>query len=264
VRVRAASPTALTVTWTPPSNTGGDAVTSYLVEWDTVATFDSSRVLPHRGSQAVTAASATIASLAAGVPYFVRASACNAVGCGGASVDTPAAVAPQAVVPGAPAGLGVAPSATACRTLLISFAQPLVPASGVACGGAAGAPAPCPAGATAALGVADGGARISSFEVHVSAYADFRDVSAGAGGAGVFVIPVAPTADGTAAVQAWPLGPTSGAGALQPGGAYYVRAAARNGQGTGPFCARAGAACDGAVLVATAPAAGPGLACPAV
>jgi hypothetical protein len=265
VRVRVASPTSLTVGWTPPSNNGGDAVTQYLVEWDTSADFESSRRLPHRGSAVVSAAtdaSFTISNLAAGTAYFVRVSAANQVGFGAPSVDTPASAVPAAVVPGYPSSIGVSKSVTTCRTMLLSFSQPVVPASGVPCGGLFGAPTPCAAGTMAASGVADGGARVSSFEVHYSAYADFRDVAPGAGGSGVYIIPIAASADGTAAIQDWAVGVTNGA-PLQPDSTYYVRVASRNGVGTGPFCALGGPACNGAPLVVQVPGPAAGLACPA-
>jgi hypothetical protein len=136
-----------------------------------------------------------------------------------------------------------------------------VPASGVPCGGLFGSPTPCAAGTMAASGVADGGARVSSFEVHYSAYADFRDVAPGAGGSGVYIIPMVANSDGTAAIQDWAVGVTNGA-PLQPDSTYYVRVASRNGVGTGPFCALGGPACNGAPLMVRVPGPAAGLACP--
>jgi hypothetical protein len=264
VSLRIASPSSLTVGWVPPSNNGGDPVTQFLVEWDTSADFESSRRLPHRGSATILAstdASTTISNLAAGTAYYVRVSAANQVGFGSPSVDTPASAIPTSVVPGYPSGLGVASSVTTCRTILISFSQPIVPASGIPCGGISGTPTACASGTTAVVSVADGGARISSFEVHYSAYHDFHDVAPGAGGTGVSIIPVASGSDGTAAIQNWAVGITNGA-PLQPGSLYYVRVASRNGVGTGPFCANEGPACNGVRLVVLAPAPNGVLACP--
>jgi len=268
VSLAPASPTALVVGWAPPLSDGGDPVTAYRVEWDTDPLFESNRRLPHKGVTTVAAsaaASLTVRDLAPGVAYYVRVAAGNAAGFGPAGSDTPAAAAPSQQPPGAPSAITVAPSLQTCRTLNVAFAPPLVPAAGVFCGGggtaAPTAPAPCAPGTTLVPGVADGGNAISSYEVHYSAYADFRDVAPGGYGVASFAVPAG--ADPTAPLL-FQLGPYGGAGApLQPGSTYFVRVAARNGVGAGPFCGKEGASCASAtVLKATAPPAGAGLNCP--
>jgi len=268
VSLAPASPTALVVGWAPPLSDGGDPVTAYRVEWDTDPLFESNRRLPHKGVTTVAAsaaASLTVRDLAPGVAYYVRVAAGNAAGFGPAGSDTPAAAAPSQQPPGAPSAITVAPSLQTCRTLNVAFAPPLVPAAGVFCGGggtaAPTAPAPCAPGTTLVPGVADGGNAISSYEVHYSAYADFRDVAPGGYGVASFAVPAG--ADPTAPLL-FQLGPYGGAAApLQPGSTYFVRVAARNGVGAGPFCGKEGASCASAtVLKATAPPAGAGLNCP--
>ena len=129
------------------------------------------------------------------------------------------------------------------------------------CGGGGttnpGTPSPCPLASTATSGVADGGSAITSYEVHYSAFADFRDVAPSGTGMLSFTLPA--NADPTAPLG-FQVGPAKGA-AMSQNTAYYVRVAARNGVGTGPFCANTGAACTGAALYATTPAAGNGLSC---
>lgn len=253
VATEAVSGTAIAVGWTPPIADGGDAVVQYRVDWDVESSFSSNRHMPHRGSVVVLAAddaSATIVNLAAGVNYFVRVSAGNAVGFGAPTPGAPRA--PAVTVPGYPSSIGVS-AGQGCATLLVTFSPPLVPAAGIFCGGGGTAaplvPTDCPAGSTAVSGVADGGSRVASWEVQYSVYADFRDVSPGAGGAGSVPVPISPAADPTLPV-AVTLGPSSGAN-LQPGTLYFIRVAARNGQGTGPFCAREGPSCAGIALVAS-------------
>jgi len=267
-RVAPVSPRALSVSWAPPSNNGGDPVTYYTVEWDTDPLFESNRKLPHKGVKtllATTTTAATITDLASGTGYYVRVSAGNGVGFGAWGSDPTASPAtPTLQTPGLPASVSLRPSNATCATLTLLFYPPLIPSSGVLCAGggtnAPGVPNSCPAGATATSGVADGGSAITSYEVHFSLFSDFRDVAPG--GKGMLSFPVPVTADPTSLI-AYEVGPAVGA-ALSQSGSYYVRVAARNGVGTGPFCGNTGAACVGNALLATAPVytSGSGLACP--
>jgi hypothetical protein len=88
-----ASNSQVTLTWSPPSDDGGAAITDYLVEY---ATADSSTWLTYNdGTSAAT--SATITGLSNGQEYNFRISAVNSAGIGDASgsVDATPSVEPE-------------------------------------------------------------------------------------------------------------------------------------------------------------------------
>ena len=82
----------LRVTWSPPLDSGGDAVSSYLVEFGTAL---AAGALSGGGNVTVTYLpdagpySRVLGGLAMGVRYFVRVSACNSQGCGTSQQSTP-------------------------------------------------------------------------------------------------------------------------------------------------------------------------------
>jgi hypothetical protein len=253
VRLEVTGPGALTVGYEPPDNDGGDAVTLFRVEWDVDPGWASAARLPHRGSVLVPAASHlrhTLAGLHTGTTYYVRVAAGNRVGFGLPSTDAPPGRAPLRQVPGRPFGVHAGAAPAHCRSLRVTFAPPVVPHHGLFCsgGGTANrtAPGPCPPGSMGGGGAAaDGGAPVAGYELQVAASPSFGDAVRLA----VAVDAAAPGAPLDVAV-----GPHSGAN-LQPGQVYYVRVAARNAVGTGPFCGRAGLSCEGAPLVAAPSAA---------
>merc|ERR1719324_2110252 len=69
------SDTMLTVSFASPEDDGGDAVTAYRVEWDTMSHFGSSSASPHKGSVDVDSTqynSYTIQLLSLNTLYYVR------------------------------------------------------------------------------------------------------------------------------------------------------------------------------------------------
>ena len=255
VRLGVTRDTMLTVAFAPPLDDGGAAVTAYRVEWDTDPQWAGAGRLPAKGSVTVAAAAAasyTVTGLAPGGTYYVRVAAGNAIGFGAPTADSPAGRTTAPQPPGKPYDIAAATATGAglCASIALAWTPPLIPAHGLFCGGggaaAPRAPAACPAG----MGVAsqaDGGARIAAYEVQYATLPDFSDAVA-------VIVPVAP------ADQAAPIATTLGPGSAYAMGAlpmlagqpYFLRIAARNAAGTGPFCARADPLCDGAPLVAVA------------
>ena len=272
MRLGVTSGSMLTAAFDAPLSDGGDAVTSARIEWDVDPDFESAARMPLKGSVIVAwpaaafaqdaAASAggagpppagtayyTVANLATASPVYVRASACNRVGCGAPSYAVPAGASPRRQVAGVPFDVAVAPAAQpgACRSISVRWLPPVVPAHGLWCAsagpgpgagnGTGGGPGACPAGM--GFGTqADGGAAVASYELAYSAYADFSQ-------AGSVSVPV------VAGTQGAPLDVTLGPGlgaTLQPGVVYFIRVAARNAQGAGAFCANDGPTCGGAPL----------------
>jgi len=252
VRLEPTSDTMLTVAFAPPTSDGGDAITSYRVDWDTDADFEGLARLPHKGSVTVAAPTPaqgstvlpplgyhTITDLRAGQVYYVRVSACNRVGCGGPSFDVPAGKAPRRGVPGKPYDI-LSDTATngACRSVSITFTAPVVPHHGLFCAGGSGAP-PQPDACPTGMGYgtqADGGMRVTAYEVQYSTSPTFTDADGGS-----VSVPINVGDNGNPV--SFVLGPGVGAN-LQPGQTYYIRVASRNGVGVGPFCSREGPLCD--------------------
>ena len=251
----------ITVAFTPPLSTGGDAVTHFRVDWDTDRDFEGLMSLPHRGSAVVSAAdeaSYTITDLSPGTEYYIRVQAGNSVGFGPSTRSMPLSLSPSLQLPGAPGGLTVTsnvshPSVACGGQVLVEVAAPVIPAHGLPCsGGGSSSPdaGACPAG----LGVgtqADGGARIIAYEVQWSAFPDFRDTSTDGGNA-LLPVPVGANSNGPHTL----LLPSAGAEApMVQGKEYFFRVAARTRAGTGPFCGQEGQRCDGDAVSATPSAA---------
>lgn len=244
VRIAATSESMITVGYDLPNNDGGDPVTEFLVEWDTNPMFEGTGRLPHKGSIVKTAGTdrfQTITNLSPGATYYVRVRAGNKVGFGAAASDPMPGATPALTQPGRVANVRAvsAPaSSTACSTIQVSFTAPFVPASGLFCGGggtdpsSTGVPSACPRG----MGFgqqADGGSAISGYEIQYATYPDFRDAKSK-------TVPVVRGQEDQAVVTF--------IRELQSGQEYYIRVAARNSIGVGPFCNREDNLCDGAYL----------------
>ena len=87
---------------------------------------------------------------------------------------------------------------------------------------------------------ADGGFPINSYQIQYATFPDFRDATN---------IPYAINSGTQDLPVILNIGPQSGYG-LQTGVTYYVRAAAINSAGVGPFCDKLGILCNGDVLAA--------------
>ena len=118
------SGTSLRVVFNPPLDDGGDTITSYSVQWDTLSNFSSANTQSHSvlylsGGAPFTY---TIASLVMGQTYYVRVAASNSLGAGPWGTTTPASEHPRQV-PSAPTGviLGV----TSGSAITVSYAAPI-------------------------------------------------------------------------------------------------------------------------------------------
>jgi hypothetical protein len=254
VNLEVTSDSMLTVAWETPLSNGGSDVTQYMIEWDTDMEFEGMLGLPHRSSVVVDSAvdmSYTIRDLSAGMQYYVRVRAGNQVGFSAPTRANPNAAVPSYQVPGTPRGIALAndplvdPNVSAGGKILVTFEAPLVPAHGLPCGGYGSgfaAASACPSG----LGVnsqADGGRPITAYQVQWSTYSDFRDTMSSGGTA---VVPV-PSGDvGPYSIEL----PATGAPLLS-GTQYFVRVAAMNSRGIGPYCEQSGPECEAGVLSAT-------------
>jgi hypothetical protein len=234
------------VTWDAPLDNGGDDISHYQIEWDTDANFDGMLGMPHRGAverQASVDASFTIENLNAGVPYYVRVRAGNRVGLGAGTTASSAGV-PARQLPGKPASVVAADNSGAlgiavpAGSLFVQFDAPIVPAHGVPCaGGADSTPVQACTNGMGRGVEADGGSAIHAYSVQWSLLSDFSDIVT-SGGSTVVPVPVAHTGSFTAVVPS---------AADLPAGTYFVRVAAMNDEGVGPYCEQGDTLCDGAV-----------------
>jgi len=114
----------LRITWSPPTDTGGESISSYSIEWGTelnngvltgggvvVVTY-----LPDNGPYAK-----SISGLSMGVRYFLRVSACNSVGCGQPQQSTPTREHPRQL-PKSPTIVRLEPTSPSMVT--VSFSPP--------------------------------------------------------------------------------------------------------------------------------------------
>ncbi|KAE9271069.1 hypothetical protein PF008_g30447 [Phytophthora fragariae] len=94
----------LTVRRAPPSDDGGDAISSYVVQWDVAAAFDSLALTTGTTATVIDATqrSYTITGLTPGTLYYVRVFAKNRGGQGTPQTSTPASLVPAVRNPGKP------------------------------------------------------------------------------------------------------------------------------------------------------------------
>jgi hypothetical protein len=236
--------TKLTVKFSAPSNTGGDAVTKYRVDWDTTSTFTSLQAQPHKGSTEVNGADAsslTLSGLTLGQVYYVRVAASNSVGYGPVQSASPSFAQTALQVPGKPSDISLANLAFTSDhkgRIEVKFSSPLVPAHGYFCGGGGTtttAVAACPSG----MGYgteADGGSAIARYEIEHDTVATFDSSNAS---------PHKATTRFTPSSSRPHRHEITG---LDCSREYYVRVHAYNSEGSGPVCNKQGTLCDGSVL----------------
>jgi len=227
------SDSMLTVGYSYPSDDGGDAISAFLVEWDVAAAFNSVSSA-NKGAVSVDANAArsyTIDALTVSTTYYVRVKPINAAGFGAASVILTARPAVQ--VPGVPRAISVASGAVA-GSVDVAWNYPLVPHHGIACGGFALSPAPCPVALGGSLPESTGGAAISEYEVQWNENDSFDGSDGGS---------LTTTATSTTISS------------LTKSRVYFVRILARNAAGSGAFCEKEGDTCIGNALSAVATAA---------
>jgi len=245
VQLGVTSSSKITVKWTPPSDDGGDTVTSYNVKWNTNADMMYPGLTPDKGAVAVLATDAssyTIQDLTAGQRYYVVVSACNQEGCGVDTVAVPPSAVPALQRPGKASRVSVSSAATAnplLRTITILTYFPFVPDHGLFCSGAGTAlPHLIAEACPTRMGygtMADGGTPVTKLEFVVSDDPNFslgHDVQ-------VFTRDVynADLASNTAVSVTL--------SSLSVSTTYYVRVIAHNAVGPGQPCDQAGLLCDG-------------------
>jgi hypothetical protein len=123
VTLSVVSGTSLRLVWSPPTDDGGDTVTSYKVEWDTLSNFSSTNAASHDvlylsgGAPFIY----TITGLSMGQLYYVRVKAANVAGYGSTTSSTPNSEHPRQL-PTAPTGVEV--GVTSNSKLTVTFAPP--------------------------------------------------------------------------------------------------------------------------------------------
>ena len=105
------SDSMLTVSFDEPTDNGGDDITSYYIEWDTAASFNSLSSAPNKGTATVSSAehnSYTITTLTENTVYYVRVSTINDMGTGASQTASPENHFPTKQIPGKPHTVQVA------------------------------------------------------------------------------------------------------------------------------------------------------------
>jgi len=218
------SDTMLTVSFDSPTSDGGDAVVSYLVEWDTTPNFNSAASAPFKGTAVVDASrhrSHTIQLLTENTVFYARVAAINRIGRGVFSTTSPSSRTPVKQVPGKPQTIAVQ-SGTFSGTIDVRWQYPRVPHHGIPCSGTPAQPEACPTPFGGVLAESTGGDPISVYEVEFNEVADFTGQDGGT-----------TVTDGTTLTLA----------GLTSGRLYYIRVLARNTIGSGEYCYRSGVAC---------------------
>jgi hypothetical protein len=121
VTLEVTSATELRVLFSAPSDSGGDAITQYKIEYDTASDFStaSTELLTYLSGGAPFFKQLT--GLTTGTPYFVRVSAMNSNGYGPTQATTPSSLNPHQT-PSAPTSVML--SVTSDSMLTTSFAAP--------------------------------------------------------------------------------------------------------------------------------------------
>jgi hypothetical protein len=225
----------LTVFFDAPENDGGDTITSYRVEWDTVSTFNGASSEPHKGYEDVDATTNnayTLEYLSSSTTYYVRVAAINSAGVGTFATTTPTGAATSNQVPGTPHTVTVS-AGTTTGYATVSWQRPRIPHHGIPCSGTLDDPDDCPNNLGGDTEASDGGSDIIEYEVEYNEKMDFTG------------------ADGDSETTT---GTTFTLTTLTSNRLYYIRVLARNAIGSGSFCEKSGADfCDGSVLSVTAP-----------
>jgi len=189
--------TTLSTVFGPPTDNGGDSITSYVLDYDVANTFNSGGGGAPQGSQTLTNLlagapfSMAIPGLTQGSTYFVRVKACNSQGCGTTTPTTPPSFYPH-TVPSAPAAVNV--GVTSATMITVGFTAP----------------------------VNDGGAPVLKYKIEWDQAINFATVSA------------LPAVRGVAEVLATTARYFTITG-LTAGQAYFIRVAAQNDAGYGAF-----------------------------
>ncbi|CAK4149084.1 unnamed protein product [Aphanomyces euteiches] len=141
------SPSMLTVAWQPPVDNGGDTITGYIVEWDTLASYNSLNLPPDKNRISisdVTQRSYTISLLTQFTAYYVRVFAVNSLGAGTGQDASLLPGVPDLVRPGKPITLTAAAVTTPVSGIYVQWQPPYIPDHGIPCFGSLSVPLPCP------------------------------------------------------------------------------------------------------------------------
>jgi len=217
VLLRVTTNTMLTVSFSYPEDDGGDGITGYRIEWDTVQHFNSVSSPPHKGYADVdssTDSSYTIQYLTEGISYYVRVFARNAAGLGTSTTSTPSYAAPSLQIPGKPHTI-LAVGSTLSGSIAVSWQRPRIPWHDIPCSGLVTAPNDCPTAVGDGLPSSTGGTSITEYLISYNEVEDFTGYDSG---------------EQTTTVTSYTLQN------LTPGRTYYIRVLARNAQGSGYFC----------------------------
>jgi len=215
--LRVTSNTLLTVSFFYPDNDGGDAISSYRIEWDIVAQFNSVASSPNKGYaevSAITESSYTIQYLTENLQYYVRVFAINAAGLGTPTYSSPSYAAPSLQIPGKPQTI-LATTGSTIGSIAVSWQRPRVPWHDIPCSGSLTSPNDCPTAVGDNLPASTGGSPIIEYEIAYNEKEDFTGFDSGSQ---------------TTTITSYTLEN------LTPGRLYYIRVLARNAQGSGYFC----------------------------
>ena len=229
------SDSMITASFFAPESDGGDDVTSYRIEWDTVSTFNSLSTSPHKGTEDVDATlhnSYTIQYLSESTKYYVQVAAINSAGVGTFMQASPTYVYSGQQVPGIPHTVTVS-AGSSVGDVSVSWQRPRIPHHTIPCSGTLTNPDDCPDNLGGDESSSDGGSTIIEYEVEYNERSDFTGSDGGS----------MTTTYTTATLQG-----------LTSGRTYYYRVLARNAIGSGAFCPNSGAdSCAGDALSLAAP-----------
>jgi len=217
VKLSITSNSMLTVSWSPPTNNGGDDITSYIVEWDTVADFNGVVSKPNKDKVILDAtkfSSYTITSLTEGRTYYVRVFAKNSANPSQPALTSPSSAKPSLQVPGKPHTL-TAVSGSLSGQIFLTWQYPRIPWHGYPCSGTPESPDDCPVTIGGSYPTSNGGTPITEYLIEYNERIDFKGYDSG---------------------QFTTTGTSYTLQQLTPGRVYYIRILARNEKGSGLFC----------------------------